>query len=158
MLRRESACLGLLITAGALLWAGLGAHAQQPAATTVGAAVRFTHLDVFIDSGAQPLAAYQFELKATAGRVAIVGVEGGEHAAFASPPYYDPAAMQHDRVILAAFNTGNDLPKGKIRVARIHVQITGDAAAEYETKLTVSASSNGEQIPATITISEGATR
>ncbi len=122
-------------------------------------AIRFTHVDVFIDTKDQPLAAYQFELAAEKGDVKIVGIEGGEHAAFKAPPYYDPAAMSRDHVIIAAFNTGKDLPKGKTRVARVHVQITGETKPEYVLKLEVAASSEGQPISgATATVTEGGSR
>ena len=120
--------------------------ASQPATI---ASVRFAAVDVFVDSGSKPLAAYQLELTATKGEVKIVGIEGGEHAAFRTPPYYDPAAMMHDRVILAAFNTGTSLPSGKGRVARIHVQISGEVAPQYESRLVLAASSDGRRIAAT---------
>jgi hypothetical protein len=132
------------------------AHAQEPAKTlrpaetpTTQAAVRFAAVDVYVDSGEKPLAAYQFELTAKTGSFKIVGVEGGEHAAFAPPPYYDPAALSRDRIIIAAFNTGTDLPTGKTRVARIHVRITGNEDPEYVVKLTVAAAANGEPLSAT---------
>jgi hypothetical protein len=121
--------------------------------------IRFTYLDVYIDSKDQPLAAYQFELAAERGDVKIVGIEGGEHAAFKAPPYYDPAAMSQDHVILAAFNTGKDLPTGKTRVARVHVQVAGEAKPEYVIKLEVAASSEGQPISgATAMVSEGGSR
>ncbi|MBM4040884.1 MAG: hypothetical protein FJ290_20485 [Planctomycetes bacterium] len=120
------------------------------------APVRFAAVEVFIDSGEQPLAAWQFQLAAERGSVRIVGIEGGEHPAFKSPPYYDPAAMQRDRVVLAAFNTGNDLPKGKTRIARIHVQVTGDVQPEYALRLEAAGNPEGKRIEATISL--GTTR
>jgi hypothetical protein len=118
--------------------------------------VYFRPIAVYIDSGAEPLAAYQFELVTKAGQVKIVGVEGGEHAAFANPPYYDPAALQRDRIIIAAFNTSKDLPKGKTRVATLHMQITGDTEPQYEIKLTIVANPDGKEIPAKIFLEKGA--
>ena len=111
-------------------------------------AVRFEAIDVFVDSGTTPLAAYQFELASKTPGVEIVGIEGGEHVAFSTPPFFDPKAIQNNRVIIAAFNAGKDLPAGKSRVARIHVLLQGPGAKEYETKLTVSATVNGVKIPA----------
>lgn len=118
-------------------------------------AVRFSPLHIYVDSGSRPLAAYQFELKATAGQVKIVGVEGGQHKAFKEAPYYDPAALARDRIIIAAFNTGRELPKERTRIATIHLQITGEAQPEYELKLTVAADADGEDIPAKISFEEG---
>jgi hypothetical protein len=117
--------------------------------------VRFSPLHIYIDSGNRSLAAYQFELKATAGQIKIVGVEGGEHQAFKEAPYYDPAALANDRIIIAAFNTGRELPKGRTRIATIHLQITGDIEPEYELKLVVAADENGKEIPAKISYEKG---
>ena len=117
--------------------------------------VRFTSLHIYIDSGNQALAAYQFELKATAGQIKIVGVENGEHPAFDEPPYYDPAALAHDRIIIAAFSTDKDLPKGRTRIASIQLQIIGDVEPEYALELTVAADANGNKIPAKITYEKG---
>lgn len=120
-----------------------------------GRGVRFEAVDVFVDSAEQPLAAYQFEFAAETGEVKIVGIEGGEHAAFTDPPYYDPAALAHNRVIIAAFNTGADLPTGNTRVARIHVQVTGAEAPQYAIKLHVAASGDGKEIQATASVTGG---
>ena len=118
--------------------------------------IRFTAVDVFVDSGEQPLAAYQFEFAAEVGGIKIVGIEGGEHSAFAEPPYYDEAAMNHDRAIIAAFNTGRDLPRGKTRIARLHLQITGGPEPQYAVKLDVAGSTDGSEIEAVVTVSQGA--
>ena len=153
-------CLAAL--AASVAFSVVAARAQEVSATRPAGepasnpAVRFTYVDVHIDSRSEPLASYQFELAAEKGEVKIVGIEGGEHAAFKAPPYYDPAAMSRDHVIIAAFNTGKDLPKGKTRVARVHVQITGEQRPEYAIKLTVAASSEGQPISgATATVNEG---
>jgi len=123
--------------------------------TTVQPKVRFAPLHIFLDSGSRPLAAFQFELKATAGQIKIVGVEGGQHKAFKEAPYYDPAALANDRIIIAAFNTGRELPKGRTRIATIHLQIIGDAEPDYELKLTVTADANAKEIPAEISFEKG---
>jgi len=118
--------------------------------------VRFAPLHIYLDSGARPLAAFQFELKATAGQVKIVGVEGGQHEAFSkTPPYYDPAALANDRIIIAAFSTQRDLPRGKTRIATLHLQILGDAQPQYELKLVVAADPDGKEIPARISFEKG---
>ncbi len=117
--------------------------------------VRFAPLHIYLDSANESLAAFQFELKATAGQIKIVGVEGGEHPAFTEPAYYDPAALANDRIIIADFNTGSDLPTGKTRIATIHLQITGEVEPEYELELTVAADADGDEIPAEITFEKG---
>ena len=116
--------------------------------------VRFAPLHIYLDSGNRSLAAFQFELKATTGQIEIVGVEGGKHKGFSDPPYYDPAALAKDRIIIAAFNTGKDLPTGRTRIATIHLQITG-AEPEYELNLTVAGDRGGKEIPAEITFEKG---
>jgi len=117
--------------------------------------VRFAPVHIYLDSGSSPLAAYQFELKVTKGKVKIVGVEGGEHAAFQEAPYYDPAALAQDRIIIAAFNTGRDLPTGRTRIATIHLQITGDIKPQYQLELTVASDAEGQETPAELTLQRG---
>lgn len=108
---------------------------------------QFKAVDIYVDSGAVPLAAYQLEFKARDGGVKIVGVEGGEHPAFREAPYYDLKAIQHERVIIAAFSTEteNKLPKGKTRVATIHIRAPAGDNAGYELKLTVTADTEGRK-------------
>ncbi len=137
-----------------LLFAGTGLAGQQ--VSTNEAAVRFCAVDVYVDSGAAPLAAYQLEFSVAGGAAKIVGIEGGEHPAFAEPPYYDPTAMQNDKVIIAAFNTApaSQLPRGKTRIATIHLRTTSAAELQYESKLEAAADSNGKRIPAEISVQE----
>lgn len=106
---------------------------------------RFTFVDIYADCGATPLAAYQIELLATHGTFKIVGIEGGAHPAFAEPPYYDPAALYHERVILAAFSTDDDLPVGRTRVARVHVLLEAETPV-YAVKLMAAATADGTPI------------
>jgi hypothetical protein len=123
--------------------------------TAVKPKVRFAPLHIYLDSGNRPLAAYQFELKAAAGQIKIVGVEGGQHAAFQEAPYYDPSALANDRIIIAAFNTGSELPKGRTRIATIHLQIIGEPEPDYELKLVVAADADAKEIPAEISFEKG---
>jgi hypothetical protein len=117
--------------------------------------VRFAPLHIYIDSGNKSLAAYQFELKAIIGQIKIVGVEGGQHEAFKEAPYYDPAALAKDRIIIAAFSTGSNLPKGRTRIATIHLQIIGNVEPQYELKLVVAGDADGKEIPAEISFEKG---
>jgi len=135
--------------------------------------VRFAPVHVYLDPGGRPLAAYQFELvcsvpvrayppgEENASRrhyerpVKIVGVEGGEHPAFQDAPYYDPVALMNERIIIAAFNTGADLPTTRTRIATIHLQILGDAEPKYELKLVTAADSNAEEVAAEINLQTG---
>lgn len=131
------------------------AELEQPAAQPP---ARFEAVEVYLDSGDVPLAAYQFEFTAETGEIKIVGIEGGEHPAFKEPPYYDPAALSKGRIIIAAFNTGEDLPKGRTRVARLHLQVIGETKPKYVVKLEVAASLDGKKTPATANVEEGEKR
>jgi hypothetical protein len=86
--------------------------------------------------------------------VKLVGVEGGEHAAFKQPPYYDPKALAGQRIVIAAFDTGADLPRGRTRVARLMVQARGPVTPTYAATVQVAASPEAKRIPATISISD----
>lgn len=168
--------LGVLLAVSPLVRRAGRAHSAAPAAgaqpegavarpdqfAPAGGSSPFRALDVFIDAGDAPLAAYQFEFWADGGDVKLVGIEGGEHAAFSQPPHYDPRALTlpQPRAIVAAFNTGadKDLPKGKTRVARLMVHVTGAEPPKYHTTLQVAASPDARPIGgARLTISEGAT-
>jgi hypothetical protein len=134
----------------ATLLASMLAGAMGQAPSPVGP--RFAAVDIYIDSGEKPLGAYQVELKAT-GDVRAVGIEGGESAAFREPPYYDPVALHEnqlrERVVLAAFNTGKDLPTGRTRVARVHVRIGGgggDGEPRYEARVESAGTRDGSRI------------
>jgi hypothetical protein len=116
--------------------------------------IQFRAIDIFIDSKSRPLAAYQLEFKPIKGDVKIVGIEGGEHEKFSSPPYYDPQAMQQERVIIAAFSTAplSSLPTGRTRIATIHVQIVGDSEPEFVVAPSVLATSQGKAIEADVEV------
>lgn len=125
-------------------------------------AARFAAVDLFIDSGDRPLGAYQLEFRtanagAGAGAV-IVGIEGGDAAPFKDAPFYDPAAMRQERVILAAFSTAADLPRGRTRVARIHLMTRADSIPEYQTTLITASTGEGRKFEATLQHEQGAER
>ncbi|MFM7055585.1 MAG: hypothetical protein ACKO2P_01545 [Planctomycetota bacterium] len=117
-------------------------------------AVRFEAVDLFVDSASQPLAAWQLELFSSTPGVEIVGIEGGDHPAFRNPPYYDPRAIRNKRVILGAFRVSNDdeLPTGRQRVARVHVQVRGTDERVWTGRLTAAATSDGQPIFAGIEV------
>jgi hypothetical protein len=104
--------------------------------------IRFVALDIVLETGDRSLAAYQFEL--LPGSSKIVGVEGGEHSLFADAPYYDPAALQGGRIVVAAFTTEEGAPAGRTRVARLHLQETENV--EYKARLIAAASPGGDRI------------
>ena len=140
----------VVVVCGALAWAGT-VVAPQP----VG--VRLAFVDVHIDPHGKPLAAWQFQFKAAAGNVTIAGLEGGEHPAYREPAYYDPQAIQQQRIIAAAFNTAapDDLPPNRTRVARVHLLIVGNVEPQYELELTTAATTDGTKIDADISLQQG---
>jgi len=138
----------------ALLVALLGTLFAQPAVTDQ--SVRFQAVDILIDSKETPLAAYQLEFTVKSGDAKVVGVEGGEHSAFKDAPFYDPKAIQHERVIIAALNTtsADKLPTGKTRVATIHLQVTGERNPDCAVKLQTAATLEGRKILVETTFEE----
>jgi len=139
----------------AILFCALTAplFAQQ---ATEEAGVHFRTVDVYVDSGNTPLAAYQLKFSVTNSVVKIVVIEGGEHRAFREPPFYDPKAMQEERVVIAAFSTETleNLPTGKTRVATIHLQTTGTERLGIQLELQTAADSAGKKITVTSTCEE----
>ena len=154
--RATSPCLlwvgrhGLVARATLLLGLLAGGIIAQTVPTYT--APRFTYVDVMLDTKAKPLAAYQFEFTGGEG-CQIVGIEGGGHVAFADPPYYDPAAMEHDRVIAAAYSMDAALPTGQTRISRLHLWLSGKPA--FQIRLITAASTDGKPMAADISIREG---
>lgn len=138
--------LGVALVAAAAM---AGAWGQGPHAVGVPTGPTFAALDVFIDPGAEGLAAYQVEIKDAAGVAKIVGIEGGE-GVYKAAPYYDPAAMEHERVIIGALSTSADLPKGLVRVARVHVMLEGEA--KWEAKLMTAGAPGGRKLDGVVKV------
>lgn len=105
----------------------------------------FRAVDLVLDPRGRGLGAYQLTLALPKG-VLLVGVEGGAHAAYSEPAYYDPEALHAgsdgggaDRVILAAFSLDEDLPRERTRIARLHLQVETDEAVVLAPMLTLAA-------------------
>ncbi|MEI8195404.1 MAG: hypothetical protein WCI73_05795 [Phycisphaerae bacterium] len=143
----------LLVTVALIAWPQDQGPASEPATQTIS----FRSLDIYVapHGAQQALAAYQVELRVTRGDAVIIGVEGGEHPAFTKPPYYDPAALQNQRILLAAFSTDQNLPHGKTRVARLHFQVRGNQAPEYSIKLDIAADPVGKPLAAAASVTQG---
>ena len=158
MIRRGLPLIFLLLLGTVALIAR--SQEQGPASGRATQTISFRSVDIYVDpQGAdKSLAAYQVEVRVASGDAVIVGVEGGEHPAFRKPPYYDPAALQNQRIILAAFSTDQNLPRGKTRVARLHFQVRGAAAPEYTIKLEVAADPEGKPLAATVSTVQGEPR
>ncbi len=117
-------------------------------ATRQSEGTRFTSMEILIDSGAEALAAWQLEWSDPSDRASLVGIEGGEHDAFAEPARYDPRALAGGRVVLAAFSLDEELPRGRTRVARLHLEVRGDDPVTGECKLVAVANAAGHEIEA----------
>lgn len=137
--------IGLALV-GVLAMGGAWGQDQKAVGVPAGKDVKFAAYDVFVDPGAEGLAAYQVEIKDAAGVVKIVGIEGGE-GVYKQAPYYDPAAMQHEHVIIGALSTSAaaELPKGLTRVARVHVMIEG-GEPKWESVLMTAGAEGGRKI------------
>jgi hypothetical protein len=152
---RGTAC-GLIVFVLGILWIARSAAAvpqtaeSRPAAVGVGGGGVFVPVEVYVDSGGSELGAYQVEV--TAKNAMIVGLEGGETKAFSSAPYYDPAALQGNRIVVASFSTDETLPKGMTRVARLHMMLSGavgaDGLPEMTSKLVVATDGQGKTLDA----------
>jgi hypothetical protein len=150
----KAACFFILLCSAA------SAATTRPAPTTAPATrptSRFAWLGVYVDSGRSPLAAYQLEVTSGEGAMNVVGIEGGEHRAYRSPPFHDRIEIIRNRVVLAAYSTSADLPVGATRVARIHVEI-GDARPRFGAKIVVAGSPDAKPIAARCWLMEGEVR
>jgi len=132
----------------------LAMAARGQDAFSAAAAGTFEVVDVYVES-ARPLAAWQFELEETGGRMQVVGIEGGETTPFADPPYYDRDAVDGgaaDRIIVANFSLLDpaELPVGRTRVASVHVRIGAGIAPDYRLTLIAAGTADGRPIDAEI--------
>jgi hypothetical protein len=119
-------------------------------------AVEFAVFDLFVDAGEEKLAAYQLKISDERAAVKILSVEGGEHASFAEPPKFDPRAIQRDVIKIAAFSLdpAEKLPRGRVRVASLHVEIGPGLTPEWKATVAAAAGPKGKKISATVSISK----
>ena len=119
------------------------------------AAPRFEALDIWIDA-AQPVAAWQFELRDANGHTTIVGVENGDSDAFGDAPYYDRDAVNAgdaERIVVADFSLADDLPSGYFRLATVHVMVDG-GEPDFELTLVTVTNRDGRRVDASISVRE----
>jgi len=148
---------GALIFALLLLASAGGASSNAPPSAASSSAaddVRFAALNVYLDPHGTPLAAYQAQVTTNSNDVTLVGIEGGEHPAFAQPPYYDKRAILSRRLIFAAYSTASTLPSSKTRVATLMVRISGKQEPKWNALLMVAGSVEGKSIDASVTVAE----
>ena len=122
----------------------------------------FATVDLFVVSDT-PVAAWQVELTEQRGAMQIVGIERGDDSTFRDPPFYDRVAVERgatDRVVLASFSLSDaaQLPRGRVRVARVHVRATGSAEPDYEARLVAAGTADGRPIDAQVNIETQAER
>ena len=115
-------------------------------ADIVSSGVHFLGMDLWVDSGEEALAAYQVEITYDRNSVKIVGLEGGQGGTYKNAPYYDQNGFESGRIIVAAFTTGTDAPRGRTRVARIHVAVEGNVPPELTCRLMAAAKPGGRRI------------
>ena len=131
-------------------------------------AMRGRVVHIYIDPQGRRLAAWQFELRdrragvegggseVVMGGVEVVGVESGD-GAFApdadrpSRPYYDPAALRasgYGRIVVGDFSLAEAdvLPRDEVRVASVHVRLTGAEQSRFEATLQAAADPEGQPI------------
>jgi hypothetical protein len=101
--------------------------------------LRFVAVEIYAETNGRALAAWQIEVDCDPAKAKIVGVEGSGE----KPPYYDPAALQGGRIILASFTTEPHPPAGRVLIARVHLQET--SRTDYSVKLMAAASPGGER-------------
>ena len=116
----------------------------------------FTTVDLFVVSDT-PVAAWQVELTERRGAMQVVGIERGDDATFRDPPFYDRVAVERgatDRVVLASFSLSDaaQLPRGRVRIARVHVRATGGTLPDYEARLVAAGTADGRPLDAQLTI------
>lgn len=146
------------------------ARAVQPAPTTT----TFQAIDIYVDSGDRPLSAYQVEVLGPPA-LALVGVEGGAaSSAFSPTPFYDPAGLKNNRIILAGIAQGlrdaeaapgqqarePEAPRGQTgrqRIARLHVAWTGQAQGldTLRSRVVASVDAAAAPVPATLSLEIG---
>ena len=137
--------LAALIAALALV--GARALGRSPEETPA-ADPAFRAVDVILVSSEDALVAYQVEIRYDRERMKIVGLEGGAAAPFSEPPYYDPAGLTAGRIVIAALTTDDEnAPRGRFRVARLHVIVEdGGAVPPLTTRLVTAARPGGDRI------------
>ena len=117
------------------------------------AAPRFEALEIWIDA-AEPVAAWQFELRDANGHTTIAGVENGNSEAFGDAPYYDRDAVNSgdaDRIVVADFSLTDNLPSGYFRLATVHVMVDG-GEPNFELTLVTATDRNGQRVDASISV------
>jgi len=141
---------------------------RDAARAAAGAAVpagetRILTYDIMLDVGSRALAAFQIEISMSApdtARVTGMLVRGGDHPALQRQPLFDNQRVSRPGArttfTIANFDTGNDLPSGDVRVARIVLIVVGPGNPGVTARLVIAAGPEGALIPAGLRVAERA--
>ena len=110
----------------------------------------FGTIVVTLDPQGAELAGWQLRADFGKSDARIVGIEGGEHAAFAEPPHYDPEALNTGEIILAALSSHEELPTGATVVAVIHVEHDRSGLPPLEISEVVAVGADGNEVQVTV--------
>ena len=138
----------LVTTVAALVAILLGTACAPEALPTP----QFFKVDVYLDPAPAELAAWQIEVRDTAGVAELVSVEGGEHPAFAEAPSYDPKAIEQHRIVLAAYQLELGGPKTRTRVATLHFAQELVGQPDFVAELIAATDADGRRIDARVEI------
>ena len=116
----------------------------------------FTTVDLYVVTDT-PVAAWQVELTEQRGAMQIVGIERGDDSTFRDPPFYDRVALERgatDRIVLASFSLSeaSELPRGRVRIARVHVRTSAEGEPEYGARLVAAGAADGRPIEAQLNL------
>lgn len=142
------------------IWRGALLVALLALARAASADTSFMAVDVYVQSD-QPLAAWQFEFSDQNKATRIVGIENGDSRVFHPAPYYDRDALARgdaERVVVADYSLAGrrELPTGRIRVATLHLMVSGDT--DFASSLIVATTHGGKSIEAEISVEISAGR
>lgn len=115
----------------------------------------FGTIVVTLDPAGQELAGWQLRADFGKSDARIVGVEGGEHPAYADPPHYDPKALNTGEIILAALGSNEELPTDATIVAILHVEHDRSGLPPLEISEVVAVGADGNEITVTVTQENG---
>lgn len=142
-------------------------RAPSPASPAAPAVVpgetRILTFDIMLDVGSRPLAAFQIEVALSAPDTAhITGmfIRGGDHPALQRQPLFDSRRVSRPGArttfTIANFDTGQDLPSGDVRVARLVLITVGPGHPGVTARLVIAAGAEGVPIPAGLRVVERA--
>jgi hypothetical protein len=103
----------------------------------------FSTIEIYLDGGDQPLAAYQLTLQYAQADTRLVGIEGGSTPAFADAPHYDPRALRGGTIKLAAMQLEGPWPTHRVHVATLHVEHSATVTPRLAASQVVAATRNG---------------